>query len=139
MAATTTRLLLFFRMKGRSMAKTMNIEALAELTSGLIKGSLIQIRGASQDLSSGHENRFQTALYLLKESGEYVDGAWEMLASGKARAALALSRWVLEAALDLLWAVASRDETDQRLRDLCGEALRQDAILAENLITIWQD
>jgi len=121
------------------MAKTMNIDPLAKLTSGLITEALTQIQGASRDLSSGHEQRFQTALYFLAESGEYVDGAWEMLASGKVRAALALSRWVLEAALDLLWVVANRDETDQRLRDLCGQALRQDAVLAESHIKIWPD
>jgi hypothetical protein len=127
------------QMKGASMAKPMNIESLAALTSALIRGALMQIQGASRNLSSGHERRFQTVLYFLSESEEYVGGAWVMLASGKVRAALALSRWVLEAALDLLWTVADKDRADQRLRDLCGEALRQDAALAENLVKIWRD
>ena len=60
-----------------------------------------------------------------------------MLLIGNARASLAISRWTLEAALNLLWVVSDPDKTNQRFTDLVGEALRQDACLREGLAKMW--
>ncbi|MGE5296690.1 MAG: hypothetical protein ACM3VT_17865 [Solirubrobacterales bacterium] len=62
-----------------------------------------------------------------------------MLAVDKIRPTFVLSRWVLEAALSLFWVVADSDETNQRLRELVGDALRNDASLAESLVAVWPE
>lgn len=116
----------------------MDIDALKSLTCGLVDEAIEDIQSAS-GTPSMKENRFQTAAYLLRESKDYVNGAWELLAVDRISPAFALSRWVLEAALNLFWAVANTDVTDQRLKELVGEALRNDATLAESLVSIWPE
>jgi hypothetical protein len=119
--------------------KIANIRHLKELTSTLIQDALREMRAECPNSSEYAENRFRTAEYFLLEAQDYVDAAWEMLLSGNVRASLAISRWTLEAALNLLWVVSDPDKTEQRLTDLVGEALRQDATLCEGLAQMWPD
>jgi hypothetical protein len=79
------------------------------------------------------EEYFKTAEYLLLEAKEYVDGAWEMIASKKWDASLTLSRWVLEASMNLWWVVVEKNKTKQRHMELVGEALRCEANLFDGL------
>lgn len=127
------------KQKMNDVDKTANIRRLQDLTSTLIQDALARIRLGCHQSSMCDDNRFRTAEYFLLQAGDYVHGAWEMLRIGNAHASLAISRWTLEAALNLWWVVSSPDETDQRLRDLCGEALRQDALLREALAEMWPD
>jgi len=119
--------------------KAANIHRLKELTSTLIHDALAEIRSECLNSSACAETRFRTAEYFLLEARDYVDGAWEMLLIGNARASLAISRWTLEAALNLWWVVSNPDKAEQRLTDLVGEALRQDANLREGLAEMWPD
>jgi len=114
-----------------------NIEKLKYLTNSLIDKALTEIRSNRQESSTTMEEHFRTAEYLLLEAKEYVEGAWEMIASKSYGASLALSRWLLEASINLLWAVDDQNEVGQRLKDLVGEALRRDAILCEGLAELW--
>lgn len=115
----------------------MDIRSLKKLTSRLIHDALAEIRSQRPNSSIADEKRLRTAEYFLLEARDYVDGAWEMLAVGNARAAIAISRWTLEAAMNLCWAVSDENETEQRLADLAAEALRQDANLLEGLRELW--
>lgn len=115
------------------MNSTGNISTLKGLTSELINNALNEIKRERQNSLSYMEGRFRTAEYLLLEAKEYIDGAWEMLEHNKCRASLALSRWLLEASIYLLWVLDGKDEIEQRLKDITGEALRNDANLCEGL------
>jgi hypothetical protein len=119
--------------------KTANIQRLKELTSTLIQDALAEMRSECSNSSEYAENRFRTAEYFLVEAPSYVDAAWHMLLIGNARASLAISRWTLEAALNLLWVVIDPDRTEQRLTNLVGKALDQDASLREGLAKMWPD
>ena len=119
--------------------KTANIRRLKELTTTFIQEALAEIRSECPNSSEYAENRFRTAEYFLLEAPDYVDGAWQMLLMGNARASLAISRWTLEAALNLWWVVSDRDKANQRLTDLVGEALCEDAKLREGLAEMWPD
>lgn len=119
--------------------KTANIQRLKELTGTLIQEALAEIRSECPHSPEYAENRFRTAEYFLLEAPDYVDAAWQMLLMGNARASLAISRWTLEAALNLWWLVSDLDKTNQRLTDLVGEALYEDAKLREGLAEMWPD
>lgn len=119
------------------MSNFRNISSLRTLSSDLLECSLKEIRSYREANSAANEERFLTAEYLLQEAMEYVDGSWEMIISGKSNASIALSRWVLEASLNLLWTVADRDKTEERLKVLVGEALRCDACLLEGIAKLW--
>ena len=121
------------------MNSPTNIDNLKKLSSGLLDDALKEIRSGREKLSKSMDEYFFTAEYLILKAKEYVDGAWDMLASEKCDASIALSRWVLEASMNLLWVVADRDKIEQRLRDLVGEALRCEAILLEDSAKLWQD
>lgn len=110
---------------------------LKKLTSKLLRDALDDIQSGQQD--SSIEMCFRTAEYLLLEANEYVGGAWEMIEHDKCNASIALSRWLLEASMNLLWAVSDEDEKNQRLKELCGEALRQEANLQESLAELFPD
>jgi hypothetical protein len=125
------------KQKMNDVDKTANIRRLKDLTSTLIQEALAKIRQGRHQSSMCDDNRFRTAEYFLLEAGDRVNGAWEMLLIGNARASLAISRWTLEAALNLLWVVSNPDKINQRLTDLVGEALRQDANLREGLAKMW--
>lgn len=117
--------------------KTANIQRLKKLTGALIQEALAEIRSECPHSPEYSENRFRTAEYFLLEAPDYVDAAWQMLLIGNARVSLAISRWTLEAALNLLWVVSDPDKTEQRLTELVGEALRQDACLREGVAKMW--
>jgi len=104
--------------------KTADVATLKRLTTTLISDTLIGIRSRRPNSSADKEKRFQTAEYLLMEAQDYVAGAWDMLAIGNLCASLSISRWILEAAMNLWWIVSSEDRTERRLADLAGEALR---------------
>lgn len=122
------------------MSTSDNITTLKTLTWGLVEDTLRQIRSHREQHSPTNEERFCIPEYLLEESLEYVSGAWDMILFDRPKAAVTLSRWVIEASLDLYWVVAGKkDETDDRLKALCGEALRNEANLYEGLTKLWPD
>ena len=115
------------------------IVSLKTLSSDLLDKTLAEIRLHRKESSPRNGKYFLTAEYFLQEATEYIAGAWEMIKSGKSNASIALSRWVLEASLNLLWTVADRDKIDERLKILCGEALRNHACLLEGLAKLFPD
>lgn len=122
-----------------TMSNSNKIASLKTLSSDLLDKTLAEIRLHRKESSPPNEEYFLTAEYLLQEAMEYNAGAWEMIESGKSNASIAQSRWVLEASLNLLWTVADRDKIDERLKILCGEALRCEACLLEGLAKLWPD
>ena len=122
-----------------TISNSNKIASLKTLSSDLLDKTLAEIRLHRKESSSPKEKYFFTAEYLLQEAIEYVAGAWEMIMSGKSNASIALSRWVLEASLNLLWTVADSDKIDDRLKILYGEALRNEACLLEGLDKLWPD
>ena len=123
------------------MSSSTNIKALEKLSLDLLAATLKEIQSAHKETSLANEKEkyFATAEYLLQEALEYVTGAWEMISSGKPNASIALSRWVLEASLNLMWTVSDKQKIDDRQRDLIGEALRQDACLFEGYAELWPE
>ncbi len=121
------------------MSNSNKIASLQTLSSNLLDETLEEMRLHRKGSSPPKEGYFCIAEYLLQEAMEYVTGAFEMIKSGKANASIALSRWVLEASLNLLWTVADSDKIDERLKVLAGEALRSDACLLESLAKLWPD
>lgn len=122
-----------------SMQGTANAAPLKELTITAVGDALKEIRSKRPYSSVGKEKRFQTAAYFLLEAQDYVAGAWDALAVGNVRVSVTVSRWILEAAMNLWWMVSSVDETEQRLTDLAGEALRQEANLLDALGDLLPD
>ncbi len=121
------------------MSNSNKVASLETLASDLLDKTLAEIRVHRKESSPPKDKHFFIAEYLLQEAMEYITGAFELIKSGKANAAIALSRWVLEGSLNLLWTVVNRDNTDERLKILCGEALRNEANLLEGLAKIWPD
>jgi len=119
------------------MSSSSDIKTLKTLSCDLLEDTFKEIRSHREKNSPANEEYFLTSEYLLQEAMEYVAGAWEMIISGKPNASIALSRWVLEASLNLLWIVADRDKIDDRLKVLVGEALRDGACLREGLAKLW--
>jgi hypothetical protein len=121
------------------MSSCSNIRTLKILSSDLLEAALKEMRSCREKTSPPNTEHFLTAEYLLQEAMEYVAGAWEMIIFVKPNASIALSRWVLEASLNLLWTVADRNKIEERLKVLVGEALRSDACLLEGLAKLWPD
>ena len=121
------------------MSNSCKISSLKNLSSKLLDDALKEIRSHCEKTSPSNKENFLTASYLLQEAMEYVDGTWEMIVSNKPNASIALSRWILEASLNLLWTVADKDKIEERLKILIGEALRSDACLLEGLAKLWPD
>ena len=110
----------------------MEITALRRLTCDLVEEAWSQV-SALPDTGPAQEVRHSVASYYLFASREYVGGAWQMLSENRRLAALALSRWPLEAALNLLWALAGNGEVDQRITDLRAKALWQEEALQRGI------
>jgi len=119
------------------MNGTGDTASLRKLTTALINDALTEVRSKRPSSSAGKKKHFRTAEYFLLEAHDYVAGAWDMLAIGNVRASVAISRWILEAAMNLWWVVSDEGEMHQRLTDLAGEALRQDANLLDGLANLW--
>lgn len=116
-----------------------NIKSLQKLTNELLNEAVKNIRSGRQNSSASMEEYFKITGYLLSEAKEYIDGAWEMIASKKWDASLALSRWILEASMNLWWVAAEKSKLEQHKRnvDLVGEALRCEANLLKGLAELW--
>lgn len=97
---------------------------LHDKTVALLNKALSEIRQARPNALKAMQDRFYVGEYLLTEAKEYVDASWDLLKAGKARASQCVSRWILEAALNLLWVNAETDQVDHRLKLLEAEALR---------------
>jgi len=122
-----------------TMNSSKDIKTLKTLSCKLLEDALKEIRTYRENNTPPNEERVLTAEYLLQEAMEYVDGSYDMLIAGKPNASIALSRWFLEASLNLLWAVADEDKIEDRLRVIVGEALRQEACLLEGLAKLYPD
>lgn len=111
-----------------------NISALKALTCELVNNTLQKIRTHREGHNLTYEPRLVTPEYLLDEALEYVSGAWDLILSDRPKAAVALSRWVVEASINLYWVVKGMpDGADDRLKDLVGEALRNEVNLFKGL------
>jgi hypothetical protein len=122
-----------------SMRRKVDTASLKKLTITAIRDTLKEVRSKRPNSSGGEEKRFQTATCSLLEAQEYVVGAWDTLAVGNVCVSVAISRWILEAAMNLWWMVSNEDETEQRLTDLAREALRQEANLLDALGDLFPD
>jgi hypothetical protein len=116
---------------------TGDITMLKKITNKHLEDALNNIQSGQKEPSM--EKYFRTAEYILLEAKEFVDGAWKMIECNKCNASLALSRWGLEASMNLLWAVDDKGKTEQRLTDLVGEALRNEANLNEGKANLWPE
>ena len=119
------------------MCPERNTILLKTLSIDLLNNALKEITSYRKKTIPPNEENFITAEYLLLEAKEYVEGAWDMVIIERYDASIALSRWILEASLNLFWAVADKDETQDKLVVLAGEALRCDANLRESMAEIW--
>ena len=113
--------------------KLCTLKVLQDKSSHLLVSALAAIRAHRTRTPRGQEKRFMVAEYLLAEAQGYVTGSFDLLKADNPRVSLAVSRWIVEAALNLLWATASEPEIDKRLRSLEAEALRLDALRSEGL------
>lgn len=114
----------------------MDIITLRQLTCDLVGEALSEVSSLA-DTETEQKERLSVASYYLFASGEYIEGSWQMLSENKPLAALALSRWPLEAALNLLWVVAGNKEVDQRITDLRAKALWQEEALQRGIAEAW--
>jgi hypothetical protein len=122
------------------MSNSDNITSLKTLTQNRMKETLRQIRSHREHHSPTNEGRYYIPEFLLEEGLEYVSGAWDLILSDRPKAAVTLSRWIVEASLNLYWVVkGNKDEIDDRLKALFGEALRNEANLYEDLTKLWPD
>ena len=119
------------------MSNSNKIASLKTLSSDLLDKTLAEIRLHRKESSPLNEDYFFIAEYFLQEAMEYVAGAFKMIESGKSNASIALSRWVLEASLNLHWTVADSDKINERLKILQGEAWRNEACICEGLAKLW--
>jgi hypothetical protein len=116
------------------------VSLLRDQTVKLLDKALSEIRQAHPRAPRKMLARSYTAQYLLTEAKEYVEASWDLLKAGRSRASLCTSRWVLEAALNLLWVnAAGPAQVDSRLRLLEAEALRLDAARLEGLADMNPD
>ena len=115
------------------MATESNLNSLHKKTAGLLARALTEIRQGRVNAALAMEDRFRVAEYLLTEAEEYISASWDLLRAKKPRASLATSRWVVEAALDILWGTAEPNEIEDRLILLAAEALRLEAARLEGL------
>ncbi len=121
------------------MCNQSNIASLKTLSIDLLNDALKEIRSHREKTEPPNDKYFIIAEYLLLEAEEYVEGAWEMMSLGRYNASIALSRWFLEASLNLFWAISDKDEIEDKLKVLAGEALRCDANLREGMAELWPD
>ncbi len=119
------------------MSASPGLASLHDKVAKLLEKSLCEIQGHPSQASQHCEGRFRAAEYLLIEAREYVDAAFNLLEAGKARASLSVSRWILEAALNFLWATVQPNEVNHRLRLLVAEALRLEAARLEGLASLY--
>jgi hypothetical protein len=121
------------------MCTTENITKLRDLSIALLSDGLKEIQTHQQKADSENEACIISGEYLLLEAKEYVEATWSMILSEKYNASLSLSRWILEASLNLFWAVAEKEEKDDKLKILAGEALKCEANLQEGLAVLWPE
>ncbi len=119
------------------MKTVSKLTQLQDKTGKLLAKALKDVKQGRRNALEAKEARFRTAEYLLTEARDYVDASWELLSSGKPRASLATSRWVLEGALNLLWVTKEARELDERLMLLAAEGLRLEAALLEGLAKLF--
>jgi len=119
----------------------MNTESRLSLlhyrTAVLLRTIVNEIEEKRRNVPEQMEGRFCIAAYLLTEVEEYVNAAWDLLKADRARASLTVSRWVIEAALNLVWATAESNELDRRIRLLVAEALRLEAARLGGLAELY--
>lgn len=119
------------------MSSSKNVNKLKKLSTSLLSEALSKIQLQRQGCNSASEKYIIPAEYLLLEAKEYVEGAWEMISAEKYNASIALSRWLLEASLNLFWAVTDKDKKEGKLKDLAGEALMQEENLQKSYADLW--
>ncbi|MFA5423183.1 MAG: hypothetical protein WC374_04940 [Phycisphaerae bacterium] len=121
----------------KKMKKSDKVQNLKKITNALVEEALEKIRSGRQNSLRSKEQYFRTAEYFLSETKEYIDAACETLKIEKYDASLALSRWILEASMNLWWVSTDSSQSEQRIADLAGEALRCEAILLDGLAERW--
>jgi len=121
------------------MSNSNKIASLKALLIDLLDKALEELRLSQKEALQSKDKYYCIGEYFLREARQYITGSFEMLESGRTNASLALSRWVLEASLELLWAVADKNKVDERLNIIGGEALRNEACLLEGFGELWPD
>ena len=119
------------------MKTASKLTQLQEKTGRLLEKALTQILEPPVNASNLKKRRFEAAEYYLTEGKEYVAASWELLRTGKPRASLATSRWVLEAALNLVWAADEADQIEKRLKLLEAKALHHEVKLLEGRAKLY--
>ncbi len=112
------------------------IDKMQDLTGQLIGEALYRIHSDRPHSALNKEPRFRTAEYLLAEAKEFVDSSCMLLKKGNLRASLSTVRWVLEAALNLLWITSDESQIDDRIRDFLAEAYRQEAAYLDDFMDL---
>ncbi len=115
------------------MGRSSKLTALQAKTAELLAKALTEIQHGRVKAPQAKEGRFGVAEYLVTEAKEYVGASWDLLRAEKPRASLAVSRWLVEAALNLLWVTTKTNEIAKRLKLLVAEALRLEAAKLEGL------
>ena len=113
-----------------------NINDLKKLSMGLLNEAVNKIQFQRSN-SSNKEKYFIISEFLLTEAKEYAEGSFDMIASGKYKASLSLSRWILETSLNLFWVTADKNEIDNRLNAWGAESLRCEVNLREGMAKLW--
>ncbi len=121
------------------MSNSNKIASLKVLSIDLLDKALEEIKLSQKEASQPKDKYYCIGEYFLREARQYITGSFEMLESGRTNASLALSRWVLEASLNLLWTVADENKVDERLNIIGGEALLNEALLLESLGELWPE
>ncbi len=116
------------------MTTESSLNSLHKKATELLARALTEIRQGRVNAAQAREDRFRVAEYLLTEAEEYVSTSWDLLRAKKPRASLAISRWVVEAALDILWVTAETNKIEKRLIFLAAEALRLEVARLEGLV-----
>lgn len=119
------------------MDRQVSMCTLRERLAELIGRCLRDVRQNGPQAGREMEHRARSAEFLLVECREYVESACHSLENGLSKASLGASRWILEAALNLLWATAEAEEVDDRIRELVAEALRLEAARLDGLTQLY--
>ena len=124
------------RMSRKATNPSPAFDALQNMCDGLLRNAARRVRRERPRALQALEGRFRVGEFLLAEAQEFAVSAWEELKAGRSRASLATSRWLLEAALNLLWVTAPQGDLEDRLRFLVAEALRQEGALLDGLVEL---
>ncbi len=116
-----------------------NLSAMKQKIDQLLAEAKRCIRAGRIHAAKAKETRFRMAILLLTQAKEYVDASFSLLEEGNSRPSLTTTRWILEAALNLVWVTADSKHVDDRLKSWGAETFRLEAAKWESLIELYPD